>query len=421
MKLLHIIATINPAGGGPIEGLRQLRIPLMERGVQVDVVCGDDPAAPYVKASELNAIALGPSRGIYTYNARLLPWLREHASRYDAVIIEGLWQFQGLAALLALRGKVPYYVFTHGMLDPWFKRRYPLKHLKKLFYWLLIERRVLRHANAVLFTCDEERRRAPLSFPFYRCTERIASYGTAPPPLDREPLRAAFHAAFPQTVGKRIVLFFGRLHEKKGGDLLIEAFARIAREDPALQLVMAGPGAPALCQHLQAQAVRAGIADRVVWTGMLSGERKWGAFHAADVFCLPSHQENFGVAVVEALGCGVPVLISDKVNIWREIEADGAGIVRPDTVEGTEQALRHWLASSEASREAMRKAAPLCFARRFQSRQVGDRLINIIQGRPEGAPVQPSPPATHAGHGAADDGGDEAQGAAALSGAGPSR
>ncbi|MFX5522157.1 hypothetical protein ABTD78_23080, partial [Acinetobacter baumannii] len=82
-----------------------------------------------------NVIALGPSRGIYTYNPRLLPWLREHGARYDAVIIEGLWQFHSLAALLVLRGKVPYYVFTHGMLDPWFKTRYPLKHLKKLVYW----------------------------------------------------------------------------------------------------------------------------------------------------------------------------------------------------------------------------------------------------------------------------------------------
>ncbi|TWG81415.1 glycosyltransferase involved in cell wall biosynthesis [Cupriavidus gilardii J11] len=385
MKLLHIIATINPAGGGPIEGLRQLRIPLVERGVQVDVCCGDDPAAPYVRDSELSVIALGPSKGIYTYNRRLIPWLRENGARYDAVIVEGLWQFHGLATWLTLRGKVPFFVFTHGMLDPWFKTRYPLKHLKKWFYWMLVERKVLRDADAALFTCDEERRRARLSFPLYRCTERIASYGTAQPPLQRDALRAAFHAAFPQTEGKRIVLFFGRLHEKKGCDLLIDAFARVAAEDPALQLVMAGPGAPALQQQLAAQAKHAGIADRVVWTGMLSGDCKWGAFHAAEVFCLPSHQENFGVAVVEALGCGVPVLISDKVNIWREIEADGAGIVQPDTVDGTERSLRQWLSASAARRDAMRTAAPACFSRRFQSRQVGERLLNIIQGRPEGA------------------------------------
>ncbi len=386
MKLLHIIATINPAGGGPIEGLRQLRMPLVERGVHVDVVCGDDPNAPWVRESELNVIALGPSKGIYTYNPRLLPWLREHGTRYDAVIIEGLWQFHSLAALWALRGKVPYYVFTHGMLDPWFKTRYPLKHLKKLVYWLLFERRALRHATGVLFTCDEERRRARLSFPWYHCTERIASYGTAQPPADDGTLRAAFHAAFPQTEGKRIVLFFGRIHEKKGCDLLIEAFARVANVDPALQLVIAGPGAPALREDLEMLAERVGVAPRVVWTGMLSGPQKWGAFHAAEVFCLPSHQENFGVAVVEALGCGVPVLISDKVNIWREIEADGAGIVRTDTVDGTEQALREWLAADAATRARMRAAAPASFARRFQSRQVGQRLLDIIQGRADGAP-----------------------------------
>ncbi|MGY8526766.1 glycosyltransferase [Paracidovorax citrulli] len=386
MKLLHIIATINPAGGGPIEGLRQLRIPLAERGVEVDVCCGDDPEAPWVKESELNVIALGPSRGIYTYNRQLVPWLKANAARYDAVIIEGIWQFHSLAALRTLRGKVPYFVFTHGMLDPWFRSRYPLKHLKKLLYWMLVERRVLRHATAVLFTCDEERLRARMSFPLYRCNERIASYGTAQPPQQREPLREAFHQAFPQTRGKRVVLFFGRIHEKKGCDLLIDAFARVAHTDPDLQLVIAGPGAPALRQRLQDQAERAGIAPRVVWTGMLSGDQKWGAFYAADVFCLPSHQENFGVAVAEALGCGVPVLISDKVNIWREIEADGAGLVRTDTVAGTEEALRGWLSLHEGQKQVMRNAAQDCFSRRFQSRQVGDRLINIIQGRSDGGP-----------------------------------
>lgn len=387
MKLLHLIATINPAGGGPIEGLRQLSIPLTQRGVRVDVCCGDAPDAPYVRESELNVIALGPSVLTYTFNTRLLGWLKAHCEEYDAIIIEGLWQFHSIAAWLTLRGKrVPYFVFTHGMLDPWFKQRYPLKHLKKSLYWLLGECWVLRRARAVLFTCDEERLRARGSFPLYRCTERIASYGTALPPQDKAQLRARFLAAYPQLEGKRIVLFFGRIHEKKGCDLLIQAFARIAGEDPSLHLVMVGPGAQPLRESLEALAVRAGVADRVLWTGMLSGELKWGAFHAAEVFSLPSHQENFGVAVAEAMGCGVPVLISDKVNIWREIQSDGAGIVSDDTVEGAQAALRRWLAMDEPARERMRAAARASFSRRFQSNQVGERLLNIIQGHADGVP-----------------------------------
>ncbi|MFN6996501.1 MAG: glycosyltransferase, partial [Aquincola tertiaricarbonis] len=115
------------------------------------------------------------------------------------------------------------------------------------------------------------------------------------------------------------------------------------------------------------------------WPGMLQGDLKWGAFHAAEAFVLPSHQENFGIAVAEALGCGVPVLISDKVNIWREIEADGAGLVAPDTAEGTAQLLQRWLALSSAERAAMRDRARGCFAQRFTVEAMADSLLSVLQ------------------------------------------
>ena len=93
---------------------------------------------------------------------RLLSWLRENATRYDAVIVNGIWQYHSYATWLALhRSETPYFVFTHGMLDPWFKRRHPLKHLKKWLYWPWADYRVLRDAQAVIFTCEEERGGSP--------------------------------------------------------------------------------------------------------------------------------------------------------------------------------------------------------------------------------------------------------------------
>ncbi len=166
------------------------------------------------------------------------------------------------------------------------------------------------------------------------------------------PQREAFLRSFPELRNKRLLLFLGRLHEKKGCDLLIDAFAAVSRENPALHLVLAGPDAGGMQAALSRRAAALGL-SAITWTGMLRGDAKWGAFRAAEAFVLPSHQENFGIAVTEALACGVPVLISKRVNIWREIEQDNAGLVDDDTAAGTQRLLRRWLALAPAERSAM--------------------------------------------------------------------
>jgi hypothetical protein len=161
MKLLHVIPTVNPLGGGPMEGVRQRGLRLLEMGHSVELVTLDELSAPYLSGYPLPVHPLGPTRGGYGYTPRLVPWLRAHARDYDAVVINGLWQYHSLATWRALMPMgVPYHVFTHGMLDPWFKRTYPLKHLKKWLYWPWAEYRVLRDATSVLFTSEEERLQA---------------------------------------------------------------------------------------------------------------------------------------------------------------------------------------------------------------------------------------------------------------------
>lgn len=381
MRLLHVLSSIDPRSGGPMEALRHYGRQVQALGHEPQVLTLDDPRAPHVASYPLPVHAIGPSFGKYGYSPRLSAWLQENARRFDAVIVHGLWQYHGFGAWRALRkSAVPYFVFTHGMLDPWFKRTYPLKHFKKLLYWRWADYRVLRDARAVLFTSEEERLQARESFRQYRAREAVVDYGTSEPPQDAQRLRAAFLAAHPQLQGRRLLLFLGRLHEKKGCDLLIEAFARVAATDPELHLVLAGPDQTGWRDRLVRIAARAGLADRVDFPGMLAGDLKWGAFHAADAFVLPSHQENFGISVAEALGCGLPVLISDKVNIWREIEADGSGFVAPDTVDGTERNLRRWLQAPGAERRSMRQRARASFQRRYTAEATAKSLIGVIQG-----------------------------------------
>ncbi len=387
MRILRSIHTLDPAVGGPIESVRQSSALLRRLGHDVEIVSLDRPDAPWLQDSPVTTHALGPGRGSYGYTPKLAEWLRKHHGDFDAVIVHGVWQYSSFGVWRGLRGtKTPYFVFPHGMLDPWFKKTYPLKHLKKMLYWPWAEYRVLRDARAVLFTSEEEKRLARESFFPYRCHERVVNYGTAPPDLDLSAARIRFLETFSLLHGKRIFLFLGRLHEKKGCDLLIEAFAAVASRRTAEQpchLVMAGPSDPAYLERLKNMAAALLPANAFTFTGMLSGDLKWGAFSAAEVFILPSHQENFGIAVVEALACATPVLISNQVNIWREIVEAGAGFGNEDTVTGTMSSLERWLALPEGDRVVMRENARRCFAANFHIERAVESLVEVLSGATE--------------------------------------
>lgn len=379
MKLLHVIATLNPAGGGPAETLRQFTPALLALGHELTTVTLDPEDAPWLSSFPGTIVALGPSRPNYHYTRRLRPWLEENKDRFDAIIVRGLWQYHGFAVRRVLRNSsTPYFVFTHGMLDPWFKRRYPLKHLKKWLYWPFGEYLVLRDAAAVLFTSEEERRVSRESFWLYRCNEKVVSYGTSMPPPADQKQKQAFVEAFPETAGKRLILFLSRIHPKKGCDILIDAFASVASSDPRLHLVMAGPDQIGMRPALEAAAIKAGIGERITWTGMLTGDLKWGAYRSVEAFILPSHQENFGIVVAEALACGIPVLISNKVNIWREILSAKAGLVADDTLDGTKQLLNDWLSLSSDERTEYQSRATAIFLERFEISEAARSLTAII-------------------------------------------
>jgi glycosyltransferase involved in cell wall biosynthesis len=310
-----------------------------------------------------------------------VPWLRAQASRFDAVIVNGLWQYHGIAAHRALRHTgTPYFVFTHGMLDPWFRRTYPLKHLKKWCYWPWAEYRVLRDASAVLFTCEEERLLARESFWLYRAREAVVAYGTPGPQGDADGQARDFLDRFPELKGRRLLLFLGRIHPKKGVDLLIDGFARVSREAPDVQLVIAGPDSVQWQAALSERARALGLRN-LTWTGMLSGDLKWGAFHAAEAFVLPSHQENFGIAVAEALACSLPVLISDRVNIWREVEEAGAGLIAHDNAQSVHAQLLQWVRLNTEARQRMAANARRLFQSRFHIEAAAQSLVDTMASR----------------------------------------
>ena len=258
---------------------------------------------------------------------------------------------------------------------------YPLKHIAKIVYWWLIEGRILRDAAGVLFTCEEERVRSRRVFYGHSYKERVLRFGTADPDVDHsEADKASFATAFPALSRKRFLLFLSRIHPKKGCDLLLRAFSETAA--PACQdldLIMAGPDQVGWTPKLKSLASKLGIEDRVHWPGMLKGSVKWGAFRSAEAMILPSHQENFGFVVAEAMACSTPVLISNKVNIWREVTSSQGGLVEPDTLEGTQNLIRRFLALSQEERALMRRAARRGYLQHFDVEATAADLVQLIQ------------------------------------------
>ena len=388
MHILRCIHSLNPNLGGPGEGIRQISSVLINQGHNIDVVCLDDPKSTWLKEKPFTVHSLGPVINAYGYTNKLVPWFKSNYSQYDCVIVHGLWQYTSFGTWRALRKtNVPYYVYPHGMLDPWFKNTYPIKHLKKCLYWPWAEYRVLKDARAVLFTCEEERILARQSFRPYRCHEKVVHYGTAMPTGNTESQKNTFLEKYPQLKGKRILLYLGRIHEKKGIDILIQAFGQLKNDNDKpvsndIHLVIAGPSSDEnSLQSLKDQAFKfePKLADHIIWTGMLKDDLKWGAFHVADAFILPSHQENFGLAVVEALATATPVLISNKVNIWREIDEDKAGYIEADNLEGCKLLIRRWLETNSEKWDSIKNNAQLCFKKRFAVELAAQSLVNVLK------------------------------------------
>jgi glycosyltransferase involved in cell wall biosynthesis len=259
---------------------------------------------------------------------------------------------------------VPYLVTPHGMLDPWSLSQ---SRWKKRLYLAWRLRSNLRHARAIHFTTRTESdlvaplRLGPPGF--------VETLGVDLAEFEQLPSKGAFRQRY--SLGDRpLVLFLGRVHPKKGLDLLIPAFDA-ARLDDAV-LVIAGPDADGYRARVEADIAARLLQGRVVFTGMLRGRDRVEALADADLFVLPSYQENFGIAVVEALAAGTPVLISDQVNIWQDIIEGSVGAVVRTDVNPLAAELRRWMTDATLRREAADRARPFVW-QRYDWRQIATR------------------------------------------------
>jgi glycosyltransferase involved in cell wall biosynthesis len=368
---------MNPALGGVVEAINQAAIGLNHLGHEVTVLTFDHPDDLWVcEPKKYKVVGIGNGHTSYAFKPSYIKWLLNNAKDYDFVILDGLWQFHVFGGYILKLLSVPFGVYTHGMLDPYFNEN-KLKYLKKLPFWLFVERNVIALANVTLFTCEEEKLLAQNSFPFYSSTPKIATLGVNLPSPFNSNLNTQFYDKYPHLMDKRLGLFLSRINKKKGIDLLLQAFAKLDHLPADFDLVIAGPDH----DHMKVSLMKLcpkHLTKRIHWVGMLTGDIKWGAYQVADCFILPSHQENFGIVVAEALSTGTPVLITNKVNIWREIDAAKAGIVDNDDVEGITKLLNHWFKLTAEEKRDMANKAKICYQNNFSIESAVTELERVL-------------------------------------------
>ena len=369
MRILHVIRDLSRATGGPVNALKGLAEAQAALGHSVTVLSGGTcgTVSP-IENVKLELLSSGVKR--FGWSRTLKERISALVTTSDIVHGHMVWDHVVLeAARAARRAETPFILRTCGNIESWSVSN---KRFKKLLYWHLLGG-PLREAAFFHYTSEMER------------ANSTALGGSSPsavipigvlPEMIRPADPDAFHRGFPQTQGKRIVLFLGRIHPKKQPALLLQAFAEVAKQDPTVHLVFAGPDEGTYTAHLRVEATQQGISDRVSFLGELGTDAAREAYAAAAVFVLPSHQENFGIAIVEAMAAGRPVIVSDRVGLAKEISDAGAGLViSPDQPNLTNALLE--ILSNERAAGKMGENGRALALERFTWPNVAQRVLEM--------------------------------------------
>lgn len=382
MRVLHVIPSLSLAHGGPTRALAMMERALTAEGVTVETATSDDDG-PQGRLNRPLAVPV-PENGVvrryfprrtvfYKASPALGRWLAGHVRDYDLVHIHALFSYSSIAAARAARrAGVPYVLRPLGTLArygvtqrrPWLKRA----------SLALFEGPALRGAAAVHFTSEEERIEAEAwGIPM---RSRVL-------PLGVEPLAATddtlMWRQFPALGEGPYLLYLSRLDPKKNLEGLLDAWALVAPQCPAVQLLVAGGGEPGYAAALRARAAALGVCTRVVWAGPIDGEIKASALAGAQAFVLPSFSENFGIAAAEALMAGLPCVLGRGVAIAGEVESAGAGWVTLPDAQHVAEALRQALAMNSDQRTVMARAARDLADRRFSAQAMGRGLVALYR------------------------------------------
>ncbi len=349
--VVHVISTVDPRAGGTTTQLVALIKAEIELGMTVTVVSTypqdfDVSAAQAMQDAGAYLELIGPSTAVMAWHPKISRVLRDTIVTANIVHIHGLWEeIQHRAAVIARELDVPFLFSLHGTLEPWSMQQ---SRLKKQIYMAVRMKKNLATAAALHYSDETEQQ---LTAEWRLHTPAIIQpYAADLELFERLPASGIFRRAFPQLEDSTFVLFLGRLHPRKGLDLLIPAFAQV--KDKTTKLVIAGPSSQEGYEgELRKLVAQHGLTDRVLFPGMLEGNVRTAAYVESRVFVLPSHSENFGLTVIESCAAGTPVIVSDHVALAKQVEANQVGQVVPLEIPAIAEALNTWLADPERAKE----------------------------------------------------------------------
>lgn len=336
MRILHVIDSLDPRIGGPQAVALRLSAAQAATGDAVGILTHrlDADAASRVANSKsfipeislVEVIALDrPTSFLGRVMSRSIEqWIRDYGGEWDVLHIHNIWDPPVRAAAAAARASaIPYVIVPHASLDPWGMKQSLMKSAKKKIA-LALQMRSLIDSATFLHALNDEEVRGISMLKFTSPTEVVAN-GVFASEFDNLPMKGTFRTAFPAIRDRPFVLFLSRLHFKKGLDYLVDSFELATKRVNDLQLVVAGPDDGGLADLKNDVSMR-GLGDRVHITGPLYGKMKYAALVDAQTFCLPSRMEGFSIAILEALACGCPVVISRQCN-FPEVATNDAGVV----------------------------------------------------------------------------------------------
>ncbi|MFB1490696.1 MULTISPECIES: glycosyltransferase [unclassified Thiocapsa] len=334
MKILHVLLSLAPRRGGPVSVITALACAQANAGHQV-TICTTNADYPegVLRPPGTDRLCRGLVE-VHYFSVHFAPldislslarYMRRNYEKFDIIHIHGLYRFPStFSAWLARRYGAPYIICPHGALDPYLYARSSTSIALKRLYERWLDLPNLHGASAVHYTAEDERRLA--SFLHLRSPSFVVPNGIDWGPFETLPGRGAFRETL--AIGQApLLLFLGRLHHKKGLDILIPAFQAVSRAIPLARLAIVGPSNDGYGDQVRHWVRELALEEAVTFVDFLTGTDLLQAYVDADVFVLPSYTENFGMTVVEAMACELPVVISNRVNIHSVITDAGAGIV----------------------------------------------------------------------------------------------
>ena len=390
MKLLCVVPSYWPAFqyGGPITSIHNLNRALAKKGIVLTVYttnAGLDKKVPINQEVDVDGVKvtyfaftkffefLGATGWQFSHSMSRA--LRENVGGFDLIYIASIWNYSVAAASHYCRKyKKPYIISPKGLLYPYTAGK---RWWKKLPYYHLVAKRDLKNATAIHYTSEHEAEECH-SYLGLNNQAIVIPNGIDLSEFNGLPAKGNLCECYPVLKDKKVILFLSRINWKKGLDILVKAYAMLAKERSDVHLLIVGNDERGYIKKVKGWIKDYELGKKVTFTGILTGKKKLEAFAGSDLFVLSSYSENFGMVIVEAMACGLPAVISNKVGIYKEIEKNKAGVIVNTNAESVYNGMKQILENSELKKEIAINGRRLA-EKYYDIDKVAEKMIKVYK------------------------------------------